>query len=98
MLTDAVSVLGAVPEAGAALSQLPPDVVEADDVQFNVPPPVLVMETVWFAGLLPPATPVNVREDGLRPMVGEAGATFSVTATVCGVLVAPVALIVTVPL
>jgi hypothetical protein len=82
---------------GPALSQLPPDVVAAAAVQFNVPPPVLVMFTVWLAGFDPPAVAVNVSEVGLKPIVGRA-AMFNVTAIVCGVLEAPGAVMVIVPL
>jgi hypothetical protein len=90
MFTDAASVLGAVPDPGDTLSQLPPDVVEADDVQFSVPPPVLVMEMFWGAGLLPPAVALKVSEDGLRPMVGdEAGEMNTEAKMLCGELVAP---------
>jgi hypothetical protein len=85
-----------VPEPGETLSQLPPEVVEAEAVQFSVLPPVLVMFTVWFGGL-PPVVELKVRAVGLRPMVGGA-VRVSVTATVCGELVAPAAVMVIVPL
>ncbi len=66
MLTETVSVDGAVPLAGLTLSQGALSLA----VQLSVPPPVLVMLSVWLAGLLPPAVAVKLRLVGLTPMVG----------------------------
>jgi hypothetical protein len=94
MSTDTVVVEGAVPDVGLTLSHVALSLA----VQFSVPPPVLVMFKDWFAGLAPPAA-VKLKLVGLTPIVGEAAAlTVNVTGTVTGVLVAPAALIVTVPL
>jgi hypothetical protein len=98
MFTAAATVLGAVPEVGETLSQLPPEVVEAAAVQVIVPPPVLEISTFWFAGLDPPAVAVKVSEAGVNAMVGGGAATFNVTAMVCGEFVAPAAVMVMVPL
>jgi hypothetical protein len=67
----AVIAPGPVPEAGlsdnhAALSLA---------LQFNVPPPVLLIVTVWAAGLLPPCCAVKDRLVGLMPMAGGPGST-----------------------
>jgi len=43
-------------------------------VQLKVPPPVLLMLTVWAAGLLPPCWAVKDKLVGLAPIVGGAGA------------------------
>ena len=96
MFTVAVAEPGALPEAGLRVSQ----VALSLTLQLKVPPPVLVMLTVWTEGFVPPCTPVKLRLVGLRPMVGGTGAavTVKVTGTVCGVLVAPVAVTVIVPL
>src|SRR5262249_29089408 len=69
MLTEAVSVEGAVPLAGLTVSH------EASSlaVKLRVPPPVLVTLIVWLAGLLPPAVAVKLRLVGLTPMVGCVG-------------------------
>src|SRR5215470_9952736 len=48
------------PVDGATLSQLPPDVVSAEAVQFIVPRPVLSTPRLCGAGAPPPATAVNV--------------------------------------
>ena len=42
-------------------------------LQFIVPPPVLVMLTVWAEGFAPPCTPVKLRLVGLRPIVETGG-------------------------
>lgn len=69
---------------------------ETDHVR--VPAPVLLMASVWAVGLLPPCTALNERFVVLSPMVGVGAAvTDSVTGTDCGVFVAPVAAIVTLP-
>ena len=67
-------------------------------VQLKVPPPVLLILTVWAAGLLPPCWAVKDKLVGLAPRAGGTGAavTVKVTGTVTGV--APVALSVTVAL
>src|SRR5262245_28239510 len=97
MLTEAVSVEGAVPLAGVTVSQGALSLA----VQLSVPPPVLVMLIVRFAGLLSPTVAVKLRLAGLTPMVGCCGGaelTVKVTGTLTGVLMAPVALMVIVPL
>ena len=94
MFTVAVAEPGALPEAGLRVSQ----VALSLTLQLKVPPPVLVMLTVWTEGFVPPCTPVKLRLDGLNPMVGGAAATVSVTGRVCGLLVAPVAVVVIVAL
>lgn len=66
-------------------------------VQARVPPPGFVTLTVCAAGLAAPWVAVNERLVGLSLIVG-AALTVRVTGTVCGVLVAPVAEIVMVPL
>jgi hypothetical protein len=60
-------------------------------LQVNVPPPVLLIVTVWAAGLLPPCCAVKDRLVGLMPMAGGTGAgvTMKVTGTVTGVTPAP---------
>src|SRR5512145_1926727 len=66
--------------------------------QLRVPAPVLLIVSVCALGLLLPCTLVNERLVALRPMVGVGAAVMdSVTVTDCGVLVAPEAAIVTVP-
>ena len=82
---------GAVVEAGAIRSHG----AAVDALQLNVPVPVLLMFTTCWAGLLPPWVAEKARLVGARPIVGICGAvSVSVTVTVCGVLVAPVAVIV----
>src|SRR5207249_3509858 len=87
---------GALPEAGLRVSHVAVSLTD----QPREPPPVLVRLSVWLAGFKAPCTPVKVKLTGLRPMVGGTGAavTVKVTGTVCGVLVAPVAVTVIVPL
>ena len=41
-------------------------------LQLKVPPPVLLMLTVWAAGLLPPCWAVKERLVGLAPIAGGA--------------------------
>ena len=43
-------------------------------VQLKVPPPVLLMLTVWAAGLLPPCWAVKEKLVGLAPIAGGTGA------------------------
>jgi hypothetical protein len=50
------------------LSKPDPLVIAAD--QLSVPAPVLLIPTVWLAGLLPPSTAVKDSEVGLSPMTG----------------------------
>ena len=83
---------GAAPETGDIESH---DVV-LDTLQLNVPVPVLLIFTTWAAGLLPPWVAEKARLVGTRLIVGIGGAVIvRLTVTVCGVLVAPVAEIVT---
>ena len=70
MLTETVTAEGAVPEVGLTLSHVALSVA----LQFNVPPPVLVMPRDWFAGFAPPAVAVKLKLDGLTPIVGLVGA------------------------
>jgi hypothetical protein len=89
-VTTAVMVPLLAPEVGELrLNHDPLQLTDAD--QFRVPPPVLLTVTVLLAGLLPPCTAVKVNDMGLNPIAGDGGFTVSVTATVCGVLVAPAA-------
>ena len=60
-----------LPEAGVTDSQLPPDVVLAEIVQFKTPPPEFDTATVWFAGLVP-TVGLKLRLVGLKPMTGGA--------------------------
>ncbi len=64
------TVLGAVPEAGTAESQLELRALAKD--QFKVPPPVLVICRFWEAGREPDCTAVKLNEAGEREMTGEA--------------------------
>ena len=83
---------GPVPEAGETESHG----TALDAFQLNVPVPVLLILTVWLEGLVPPCVAKKVRLVGVRPMVGTNGAvSVNVTMTVCGVFVAPVAVMVT---
>lgn len=66
MLTEAVNVEGAVPDACVTVNHEALSVCD----QFNVPLPVFVMLMVWFAGFDPPAVAVKLRLLGLTPMVG----------------------------
>lgn len=68
-LTLAVRVPGAVDPEAVRVSH--PALLPA--LQLIVPPPVLVMFTVWAEGFAPPCTALNVRLARLRPMTGEAG-------------------------
>jgi hypothetical protein len=66
--------------------------------QVRVPPPVLLILTVWLAGLVPPRVAVKAIVVGLAPMVGgtEAAVTVKLIGTVT--LEAPVAVSVIDPL
>ena len=59
-----------VPEAGLRVSQAALSLAD----QLRVPPPVLLMLTVWAAGLLPPCWAVKATLVGLAPMAGGTGA------------------------
>ena len=59
-----------VPEAGEAASQ----VVSGLALQLKVPPPVLLMLTVWVAGLAPPWVAAKERLVELAPIAGDRGA------------------------
>jgi hypothetical protein len=59
-----------VPEAGLRVSHAALSLA----LQVKVPPPVLLMLTVWEAGLLPPCCAVNDKLVGLAPMAGGTGA------------------------
>ena len=85
---------GAVPLADDTVSQL--WFVAA--VQPSVPPPELLMLRLCPAGLAPPCWPVKLKLAALRPITGGIDVTVRLTATVCGVLLAPGADTVTVPL
>ena len=93
ILTDAASVEGAVPLLGLRESHEASS--EADHAR--VPPPVLVMETFCEDGLELPCTAVKLNEVGLNPIAG-GGLTVRVTEMLRGLLLAPVALTVIVPL
>ncbi len=82
---------GAVPEPADSVSQ---DWVLLA-VQFSVPPPVLVMVTLWPVGLAAPVVPEKLAQVVDRVRTG-GGISVRVTVTVCGDPVAPDAVIVTV--
>src|SRR5215467_139405 len=69
MLTEAVSVEGAVPLVGLTVNHGALTLA----VKLRVPAPVLVTLIVWFAGLAPPAVAVKLRLPGLTPIVGCVG-------------------------
>jgi hypothetical protein len=77
-----------VPEAGLSVNQAALSLA----VQLKVPPPVLLMLTVWDAGLAPPWVAVKERLVGLAPMAGGMGAAETVKVTGTETVVAPVAL------
>jgi hypothetical protein len=83
-----------VPEAGLSVNQAA--LLLAD--QLSVPPPVLLMLTVWLAGLLPACCAVKEKLVGLAPMAGGTGAAVTVKETGTVTVVALGALMVTVPL
>jgi hypothetical protein len=93
LFTVTVSVEGAVPLPGLTVSH---DALSCA-VHANVPPPVLLMETVFADGLAPDRVAEKLKDVGLRPIAGGA-LTISVTGMVRGVLLAPVPLTVMVPL
>ena len=94
MVTLAAAVPLPVPADGDTVNQAALSLA----VQLKVPPPVLLILTVWAAGLLPPCWAVKDKLVGLAPRAGGTGAavTVKVTGTVAGL--APVALRVRVPL
>ena len=83
-----------VPEAGLTVSHVALSVA----VQERVPPPVLLMLSVWVAGLLPPCWAVKDKLSGLAPMAGGTGAAVTVKDTGTETEVAPGALRVIIPL
>jgi hypothetical protein len=83
-----------VPEAGLRANQAALSLAD----QLKEPPPVLLMLTVWAAGLAPPWVAVKERLVGLAPMAGGTGAAATVNVTGTETGAAPVALMVTVPL
>ena len=87
-----VTVPAFVPLPGDTLSH----VALSDAVQSIEPPPVLDTESVFAAGLAPPAVAENDSVAGETDSAGGAGgSTVSVTGTVFGEPVAPAAAIVT---
>ena len=58
-----------VPEAGDTVSQAALSLA----LQLKVPPPVLLMLTVWAAGFVPPWVAVKDKLVGLAPMAGGTG-------------------------
>jgi hypothetical protein len=66
-----------VPEIGDAVSQAALSLTD----HVNVPPPVLLMVRVWFAGLTPPCVAAKVRLVGLAPIAGGTGAAVTVRLT-----------------
>jgi hypothetical protein len=59
-----------VPEAGLSVNQAALSLAD----QLSVPLPVLLMVTVWVAGLVPPWVAAKERLVGLAPMAGGTGA------------------------
>jgi hypothetical protein len=106
MVTVSVQVPDASPDVFAPIDRMAGAVPEAADnvsqdcvlpaVQLSVPPPVFEIVTGSDTGLLPPATPENVRVPVDRDNTGDALLRFSVTLTVAGEPPAPEALMVTV--
>lgn len=96
MVTLAVTEPLPVPEVGESVNQAALSLA----LHVKVPPPVLLILKDWFTGLFPPCWAVKDRLVGLTPIAGGTGAAVMVksTGTVCGPLVAPVALTVTDPL
>ena len=70
MVTLAATVPLPVPAVGLRVSQVALSLA----LQLKVPLPVLLMLTVWAAGLLPPCWAVKDKLVGLAPIVGGAGA------------------------
>ena len=86
MFADTDGLEGAVPLAGATVSQ----VWSSDAVKFSEPPPVFVTFTVCAAGLAPPWVALNARLAGVTARAG-AGLTVRVTSMVLGEPEAPAA-------
>lgn len=81
------------------VSHFPPELVLAVADQENVPPPELRTVMLKLDGLLPPGAALNDSDDGDINNDGEVGLVrVRVTLAVCGVLVAPMAVIWTLPL
>jgi hypothetical protein len=95
-LTDTLIEPGVVPEAGEAVSQDPPLVVELVVVKLKAAP-LLLVETLCAAGAAPPACAVNDNVVGASVRVG-AAATVSDTGIVKGLFEAPADVTVTFPL
>jgi hypothetical protein len=93
-LTDGVTVIvpAFVPLPGETVSQ----VALSATVQSIAPPPVLLTDSVFAAGLAPPWVALNVRLDGVTDSAGGAGgSTVKVTGIVFGDPDAPAAVTVT---
>ena len=65
MLAETLAVEGAVPLVGLMLNQLALLLA----LQFNVPPPELVILSDWLAGLDPLTVALKLKLDGLTPIV-----------------------------
>ena len=83
-----------VPDAGESVNHAALSLA----VQLSVPPPVLLMLTVWVAGLMPPWVAAKEKLVGLAPMAGGTGTVVTVNETGTMTGEAPVALTVTEPL
>ena len=83
-----------VPEVGECDNQLALLLTD----QVRVPPPVLLMLSVWAAGLPPPCWAAKDRLVGLIPKAGDTGAAVMVKVTGIVTDAVPVALRVMVPL
>ena len=83
-----------VPDAGETVNQVALSLAD----QLKVPPPVLLMLTVWAAGLAPPWVAAKERLVGLVPRAGGTGAVVTVNVTGTVTEEAPAALSITVPL
>ena len=83
-----------MPLAGVTESQAGA-VVSVVAVQLKVPPPLLAIAIVWLTGFVPWRA-LKLRLVGVRTIVGAGNMTVRVTLIDCGVLVAPVAAMVTV--
>jgi hypothetical protein len=87
-----------LPDAGEVVSHAPPLEVTTEVDQFKalLHAPLALMVAGCVAGLEPPTRPAKVRATGAAAMV-QGGETVRVTGIDCGLPVAPVAVIVTVP-
>jgi hypothetical protein len=89
-LIDGVTVI--VPELVPLPGETLNHVSLSDAVQSIDPPPVLLTDSVFAAGLDPPAVPLNDRLDGVTDSAGGVGgSSVSVTGIVFGDPSAPVA-------